>query len=139
MKNIKELELTILDEAEMAELIGLNSDDIDQLEYQFGFPRPIEICGQIVGWSEKEVMEWMWIRAIEASWGSRSRWKGEAYSSLRHPSNMLSLSSELLNLVKADLREFLPSESKELVRPEDPFGDVLEMARKKRQPVYNNG
>ena len=127
MKDLKNLEMTILDEAEVAGMIDLNIEEFNVIAYQLGFPPPIEICGQEVGWAEQEVKEWMWIKAIEASWSRDSRWGGETYSSLRNPSNLFDLNSLLLLRLKAYLRMIFHEEGKELgqtlANPADPFGD----------------
>lgn len=131
MEKIKGTDIVVLNEEEVQELTRLDYSLIVSLMYGGTFPEPIVIHGEQVGWSEKEVCEWMWIKAIEASWNSDSRWKGEAYRSLRSPSNLLGLNRELLGQIKGYLNDGFHYEDKKIepvsVNPADPFGDALEM------------
>ena len=136
MKNLNKIEMTVLDLEEVKKETGLDDTFINQLVFQGDFPQPILICGQVIGWSEREIREWMWIKAIETSWGSDSRWKGEAYSNLRHPSNVLGVKNDFFDQIQADVKmNFQPEEGVIVpisVNHVDPFSEVLEMDAAKK-------
>ncbi|MFH0781319.1 MAG: AlpA family phage regulatory protein [Pseudomonadota bacterium] len=105
MKDLKKMEIAVLDMEEVKEKTGVESEFLlDMLRFGGVFPQPVVACGQNIGWSEKEICEWMWIKAIEASWRGEGPWKGEEYSSLRHPSNLFGSNSEILEEIRAELR-----------------------------------
>lgn len=131
MKDLKKSEMKVLELEEVKEITGLGSNTVDLLVLEGSFPQPIVVCGQELGWSAKEVDEWMWIKAIEASWRGDRGWRGGVYSAVRHPSNVLDLDAEAFFLIQADLKiRFQAEEGARVpmsVKPADPFGDALEM------------
>ena len=128
MKKFKELEMTVLDMEEVEEKTGLDSDAVALLVFEGSFPQPIVMCGQEIGWAEKEVYEWLWIKKIEASWGGGSRWTGANYSLLRHPLNVLGLESDIVSQVLEDVRKpYQPADIKvgqKSIHSADPFATV---------------
>lgn len=130
MKDFNKLELTVLEKAEVAEMTGLDSETVGQLVFEESLPQLVVVCGQEVGWSVTEVNEWMWIKAIEASWRGDRGWRDGAYSAVRHPSNVLDLDPKAYFQMKDQLREtdqnVDPENRKITVNQTDPFAVAVE-------------